>query len=115
MKCIGATSAISSNPPGLLVFVYGLGGLTSLVAFVLVLVDLVVLVFDFLVVGGALIIFAKLGVADVVQNHLPSASDQDSPSLALLYGAIDEILFPIGSNSFACPAVLLKLNPVFDE
>lgn len=71
---------------GVLGFLAAFGFLAALAALALaaaVALDLVELVDDFLVAAGILMILASPGVTSLVQYHLPSASAQDCPSLAL--------------------------------
>ena len=73
------------------------------------------LALDFVLAGGCLMTFALPGVASAVQYHLPLASAQAWPSLAVPYTPLAEILLPNGSSNLTWLPLLLRLNPVILE
>jgi hypothetical protein len=96
--------------------------LLTLPSFFLVLAPLTVpdlVDFDWLLpfffAGGSLMTFADPGVGLVVQYHLPLASDQLCPSLAVVYTSVIEVALPNGSSNLVWPPALLKLKPVSAE
>ena len=61
------------------------------------------------------ITLAAPGVSLLVQSHLPFASAQATPSLAVAYWSLSEMTLPNGSSRSAPPLVLLRESPVSAE
>lgn len=80
----------------------------------LVLLDLDFAELAFLLVGATTVL-ALPGVREVVQYHLPLASAQACPSLAVPYMAVAETELPRGSSNFTWPPLLLRLSLVVLE